>query len=144
MLPRPPLSTDVHHGAARPRRAPPLPDVGIELWQRLRVHVRCALFPQQPERVRWYVLVVHTLVRRRHLDPLHGYRRTVCTLLDSAHDETLPGLWRRVCADHVDAPLARLRPLLAARDTVALSAVEAAAHRVRMVLDCCLRGADDE
>lgn len=52
-------------------------------------------------------------------------QRMLQLLLQTAHDDALPWLWRSACIEHTTLPLARLSSLLAAHDQVAVEALHA-------------------
>lgn len=103
----------------------------IQRWNRLRMHVRCALSPHQPGLVRMYVHAGLAIARRGIRPAREVHLRVLQTLLSTGQDEALPWSWRSLCLAHADVPVAHLRSLLAVRDPVALRAIEAGVQRAR-------------
>lgn len=109
----------------------------LRRWRRLQMHVRCALYPDQPTRVRGYVTAAARVARLGLVPASAVYLETLRTLLNAGQDESLPGFWRSVCLEHLRLPLARLRTLIGLHDPLALRAIEAAVQRARDRLPAC-------
>jgi hypothetical protein len=103
----------------------------LHRWQRIQMHVRCGLSPEQPGCVRLYL---HTglKIARSGLRPATAVHLAMLrTLLGAAQDEALPWFWRSVCLEHVNLPLAQLQSLIGVNDPIAMQAIDAAVQRTR-------------
>lgn len=110
----------------------PAPDAeAVQRWRRLQMQVRCGLYPDQPGRVRRFLLAGARLARLGLMSPAAVQLQTVRTLLQVGEDSTLPWFWRSVCLEHVNLPLARLRSLIGQHDPQTLRGLELALQRAR-------------
>jgi hypothetical protein len=103
-------------------------------WRRLEMHVRCALWPNAPGRIRLYLQAGLLLARHGAQPPLAVHRRMLQLLLRTARDDALPWFWRSVCLEHVTLPLAQLASHLRPVDPAAYEALAAAVQRAREAL----------
>ena len=103
----------------------------VERWRRAATVVRCALHPGAPERIRLYLALGERLLREGIGTPVAMHFRMFDTLVTTALDDSLPLTWRRLCAEHLVRPTARLRTLLLRRDPAAVQALETRLESVR-------------
>ena len=111
--------------------APPPETDAVQRWRRLQMQVRCGLYPDQPARIRRFLLAGARLVRLGLLAPAAVQLQTVRTLVQVGEDTALPWFWRSVCLEHVNLPLARLRSLIGGQDPQTLRTLELSVQRAR-------------
>lgn len=103
-------------------------------WERLAIAVRCGLDTGRPELIRLYLGCGQRLLREGIGKPVPMYAYMLRTLAHAAEDIELPGVWRELCAEHFDVPLARLRHPLGQQDPVALNALLGRVDSIRRQL----------
>ena len=94
-------------------------------WERIAIGIRCAYNPGQPAVIRQYLTLGGRLARSGLVPERRVMQRMLQLLLQAAHDDALPWLWRSACIEHTTLPLAQLSSLLAAQDPVAVEALHA-------------------
>jgi len=95
--------------------------------------VRCGLHINRPNIIRLYLESGRRLLREGIGKPIPMYSRMLQTLTNTASDAALPPVWRHLCAEYFDLPLARLRTLLG-DDPVRVNALISRAQTVRSQL----------
>ena len=103
----------------------------VARWRRLEMHVRCALWPGAPGRIRLYVQAGMLAVRRGAAPAVDVHARALDVLLRTSRDAALPWFWRSVCLEHVHLPLAQLRSHLRLHEPMAFAAIEHAVQRAQ-------------
>lgn len=76
------------------------------LWSATRI--RCALAPNEPRLIPYYLDEGLALVRGAELSAWDAARQSAELLVRTAADRVLPGHWRHLCLDHVHLPIARM------------------------------------
>lgn len=82
-------------------------------WQRIAMHIRLGLEPDEPRLLCAYHHQGERLIAAYGLPAFGTHERMLRLLLDSAEDTLLPVCWRMTCLNAASRPLARLAPLLA-------------------------------
>ena len=103
----------------------------LERWQRIGLGIRLAYNPARPDVLRVWLELGARLVRQGRLDEPTALRRTLRLLMQTAHDDALPWVWRSACLEHTAMPVARLVSALRLHDPLqvpALHAMVQAAH----------------
>ena len=103
----------------------------LERWQRIGLGIRLAYNPARPDVLRVWLGLGARLVRQGRLDEPTALRRTLRLLMQTAHDDALPWVWRSACLEHTAMPVARLVSALRLHDPLqvpALHAMVQAAH----------------
>lgn len=106
----------------------------LQRWDRIALGIRLAYNPRCGAAVHHYLALGQRLVQLGLVDEAGAMQRMLRLLLQTAHDEALPWLWRSFCLEHTTWPLARLRALLKLHDPLAAElwqeAVQAAHQRL--------------
>jgi len=82
-------------------------------WQRIAMHIRLGLEPDEPRLLCAYHHQGERLVAAYRQRAWTVHERMLRLLLDTAEDALLPVCWRMTCLDAASRPLARLGPLVA-------------------------------
>lgn len=83
-----------------------------ELWQRLGMQLRLALYPDDPRLVAQYLSCGEALVARHGYSPWRVHDRMLSLLLTTAYDALLPIVWRLTCLDACSRPMSALGALV--------------------------------
>ncbi|BAL94754.1 hypothetical protein [Rubrivivax gelatinosus] len=82
-------------------------------WQRIAMHIRLGLEPDEPRLLCAYHHQGERLIAAYGRPAFATHERMLRLLLDTAEDTLLPVCWRMTCLNAASRPLARLGPLLA-------------------------------
>ena len=84
----------------------------LELWQRLGMQVRLALYPDDPRLLAQYLSCGDALVARHGRSAWWVHDRILSLLLTTAYDAALPIVWRLSCLDACSRPMSALGALV--------------------------------
>ncbi|WP_157270711.1 hypothetical protein [Azohydromonas aeria] len=84
----------------------------LELWHRLGMQLRLALYADDPRLVARYLSCGEALVARHGHSPWQVHDRMLSLLLTTAYDTLLPIVWRMTCLDACSRPMSALGALV--------------------------------
>lgn len=100
----------------------------FELWQRMGMQVRLALYPDDPRLVSRFLCCGEALVARHGHSPWQVHDRMLSLLLATAYDAMLPIVWRLTCLDACSRPMGALGALVC--DDASAARLRVLAHRL--------------